>query len=249
LKLSDLIKTGENKAQGAGYTVCGEKKAQGARPTAHGESGTQSVRHGAEGQSDMEIASIHYRAQEVLPGGLFVAIKGQAADGHDYVQTALERGASAVVAQRKVDLSPGSATVLVRVPDTRRALADLAARFYHNPSEHLVLVGITGTNGKTTTSYLVESMLIQAGLSVGVIGTINYRHGGRTFTNPVTTPESADLQRILAEMRLQGVSHVILEVSSHAIELHRIQNCWFDVAVFTNLTQDHLNFHGDMAAY
>jgi UDP-N-acetylmuramoyl-L-alanyl-D-glutamate--2,6-diaminopimelate ligase len=250
LKLSDLIKTGENKAQGARNTVCGEKKAQGARPTAHGESGTQSVRHGAEGQSDMEIASIHYRAQEVLPGGLFVAIKGQTADGHDYVQTALERGASAVVAQRKVDLSPGSsATVLVQVPDTRRALADLAARFYHNPSEHLVLVGITGTNGKTTTSYLVESMLIHAGLSVGVIGTINYRHGGRTFTNPVTTPESADLQRILAEMRLQGVSHVILEVSSHAIELHRIQNCWFDVAVFTNLTQDHLDFHGDMAAY
>jgi UDP-N-acetylmuramoyl-L-alanyl-D-glutamate--2,6-diaminopimelate ligase len=261
LKLSDLIKTGEYKAQGAGLETYGEdrgpgeKKAQGARRKATGgdasrvKTGAQSAGRGSEGQGDVEIGSIHYRAQEVLPGGLFVAIRGQSADGHDYVQTAVERGACAVVVQREVDLSPGSDAVVVRVPDTRRALADLAARFYHNPSEHMILVGITGTNGKTTTSYLLESMLVQAGCNVGVIGTINYRYGGRTFTNPVTTPESADLQRILAEMRLQGVSHVILEVSSHAIALHRIQNCWFDVAVFTNLSQDHLDFHGDMAAY
>ncbi len=203
----------------------------------------------AQGKADVEIGSLHYRAQEMQPDGLFVAMKGQSADGHDFVQVALERGAIAVVAERKIDLIPGSAAIQILAADTRLALADLAARFYHNPSAHLVLIGITGTNGKTTSSYLVERILTKAGLNVGVIGTINYRYGGRTFRNPVTTPESADLQRILAEMRLLGVTHVILEVSSHAIQLHRIKNCWFDVAVFTNLSQDHLDFHGDMAAY
>jgi UDP-N-acetylmuramoyl-L-alanyl-D-glutamate--2,6-diaminopimelate ligase len=207
---------------------------------------------------DTEIGSIHYRAQEVLPGGLFVAVKGQTADGHEYIGQALEKQAAVIVVQNEVDpsfLKAGQTIVvnqdpiMIRVPDTRRALADLAARFYNHPSEHLTLIGITGTNGKTTVAYLIESILSAAGFRVGVIGTINYRYSDKTFPNPMTTPESLDLQRILSEMLTAGVTHAVMEASSHAMELYRIRGCSFDVAVFTNLSQDHLDFHGDMSAY
>ena len=197
------------------------------------------------GQEDPEIRSIHYRSQEVRPGGLFVAIVGHAADGHDYIDDAIQRGAVAIVTQKETK----SKVLNIRVADSRRALADISASFFGNPSEHLTVVGITGTNGKTTTAYLVESILHQAGCKVGVIGTINYRYGGRKFDNPITTPESLDLQHILADMLSAGVSHVAMEASSHAIDLHRIRSCWFDVAVFINLSQDHLDFHGDMQSY
>ncbi|UCF92804.1 MAG: UDP-N-acetylmuramoyl-L-alanyl-D-glutamate--2,6-diaminopimelate ligase [Desulfobacterales bacterium] len=207
---------------------------------------------------DPEIGSIHCRAQDVQPGGLFVALKGQRADGHDFIEEALARGAAAVVTQNPAgtprvnggnDSPPRDDPISVQVTDTRAALASMAARFYENPSERLTLIGITGTNGKTTTSYLIESILSTAGLAVGVIGTINYRYAGQTFTNPMTTPESLDLQRILAEMVRARVTHVVLEASSHAIELQRIKNCRFAVGVFTNLSQDHLDFHGDMQSY
>jgi len=194
---------------------------------------------------DMEIQSVHCRAQDVQAGGLFVAISGFAADGHDYVDQALERGATAVVVQRPLARD----AVVVQVNDSRRALALLSSEFYGRPSERMVLVGITGTNGKTTTAYLIESILAHHGLSAGVIGTINYRFGGQAFDNPVTTPESIDLQRILAEMRDHGVSHVVMEVSSHALALNRIHDCYLDIGVFTNLTKDHLDFHRTMDAY
>jgi UDP-N-acetylmuramyl-tripeptide synthetase len=135
------------------------------------------------------------------------------------------------------------------VPNTRRALAAIAAEFYAQPAHDLTLVGITGTSGKTTVTYLLENILSAAGHRCGVIGTINYRFDGKTFPNPVTTPESLDLQRILADMRNAGISHVVMEVSSHALDLHRVDHCDFDVAVFTNLTQDHLDYHRDMASY
>ncbi|NNL76119.1 MAG: UDP-N-acetylmuramoyl-L-alanyl-D-glutamate--2,6-diaminopimelate ligase [Desulfobacterales bacterium] len=207
---------------------------------------------------ETQIGSIHHRAQEVRPGGLFVAIEGLTADGHHYVDQALERGAVAIVAQKIIDPTFSNAgraepaeqrPLIIQVPDTRIALADLAARFYNYPSKHLTLIAITGTNGKTTVAYLIEGILSQAGFKVGVIGTINYRYADKTFSNPMTTPESLDLQKIMAEMRQQGVCHVIMEASSHAIDLNRIRNCWFDVAVFTNLSQDHLDFHGDMQSY
>jgi UDP-N-acetylmuramyl-tripeptide synthetase len=205
-----------------------------------------SVEHtGADKNIDPQIASIHYRSQEVTAGGLFVAIPGRAADGHDFIEDAIERGAVAIVSQKQI----GSPIPNIQVADSRLALAELAACFYGNPSEHLTLIGITGTNGKTTTAYLVESILQQAGLAVGVIGTINYRYAGNAFNNPITTPESLDLQRILSDMRRSGVSHVVMEASSHAIDLQRIRRCWFDVAVFINLSQDHLDFHGDMQSY
>ena len=207
---------------------------------------------------DIQIGSIHYRAQEVCPDGLFVAIEGQTVDGHNYINQALQRGAVAIVVQKKIDsavLNAGQAEsaarnlLVIRVPNTRIALADLAARFYNHPSKHLTLIGITGTNGKTTVAYLIEGILVQAGLRVGVIGTINYRYAEKAFSNPMTTPESLDLQRILAEMRRDYISHVVIEASSHAMDLYRIKNCWFDAAVFTNLSQDHLDFHGDMRSY
>jgi UDP-N-acetylmuramoyl-L-alanyl-D-glutamate--2,6-diaminopimelate ligase len=204
-----------------------------------------SVDHKGSCAKDPEIRSIHYRSQEVRPGGLFVAIVGHAADGHDYIDDAIQRGAIAVVAQKEIE----SKTLSIRVADTRRALADIAACFFGNPSEQLTVIGITGTNGKTTTAYLVESILQQAGCEVGVIGTINYRYAGKLFDNPITTPESLDLQRILADMQQAGITHVVMEASSHAIDLYRIRNCWFDVAVFINLSQDHLDFHGDMQSY
>lgn len=208
-------------------------------------------------QSDPEIGSIHYRAQEVLPGGMFVALKGRKADGHDFVDQAFERGAAAVVVQKtdRLDLKATAAgttrddAAVVQVPDTRKALADLAARFYGNPSHHMALIGITGTNGKTTVSYLIESVLAKAGFEVGVIGTINYRYAGKTFNNTMTTPESLDLQRILADMLRAGVTAVVMEASSHAMDLYRIRGCAFDVGVFTNLSQDHLDFHGNMTSY
>ncbi len=196
---------------------------------------------------DPEITSLHTRAQSVAPGGLFIAIQGFTADGHDYLDEALSNGAAAVISQKPVTVPPG--VPLIRVENTRAALASIAARFYDFPSEKLVVVGITGTNGKTTTSYLIESILRQAGHSAGVVGTVNYRYSGKEYNNPVTTPESLDLQRILHQMHGAGVTHVVMEISSHALDLHRVDGCWLDVAVFTNLSRDHLDYHKDMAGY
>ena len=191
------------------------------------------------------VVSLHYRSGDVAPGGVFFAIPGLAADGHDYIDDACQRGAAAVVVQKPV--SPGVA--VLQVADTRIALARAAAAYYGYPSRDLTVVGLTGTNGKTTVSYLIEAMLRQAGLSAGVIGTVNYRHGRHEVPASRTTPESLDLQRILADMRHHGVTHVVMEVASHGLDLHRVEACWFDVAAFTNLTQDHLDFHGDMERY
>jgi len=192
-----------------------------------------------------EISSIHYRAQDVLPGGLFVAIKGLKADGHDFIDDALARGAYAVVTEKPVAVD----SICIEVANTRRVLASIAGQFYNNPSETLNIIGITGTNGKTTTAYLIESILSKAGFHVGVIGTINYRYSGKIFSNPMTTPESLDLQRILKEMDKDRITHVVMEVSSHAVDLFRVDNCWVDVGVFTNFSQDHLDYHKDMAGY
>ncbi|MEA3230601.1 MAG: UDP-N-acetylmuramoyl-L-alanyl-D-glutamate--2,6-diaminopimelate ligase, partial [Thermodesulfobacteriota bacterium] len=194
---------------------------------------------------DIEIKSIHYDSRKVKPGGLFVALTGFHTDGHDHINDAVGRGAVALLVDR-----PMTAPVaILQVPNTRQSLAALAARFYGYPSRELVVIGITGTNGKTTTSYLIENILAAAGLKVGVIGTINYRFGGKKADAPVTTPEALDLQRILRRMRTEKVTHVVMEVSSHALALNRIDGCELDVAVFTNLSQDHLDFHKDMIGY
>ena len=195
--------------------------------------------------SDPEIGSVHYRAQDVIKGGIFVAIKGLASDGHDFIDLALAKGAVAVVTEKSVKKEG----IFVQVKNTRRALSMISARFFHDPSMGLVVIGITGTNGKTTTAFILESILQKAGFEVGVIGTINYRYCGKIFDNPMTTPESADLHLILSEMLKAGVTHVVMEVSSHALDLYRVDHCWFDVGIFTNLTRDHLDYHKDMEIY
>jgi len=194
---------------------------------------------------DPEIVSIHYRADQVQPGGLFVAIPGFKADGHDYIDQALDRGAAAVIVEKTVQQE----AILVKVDNARKALSGIAAKFFLHPSEKLTVIGITGTNGKTTTSYLIESMLLQSKIRCGIIGTINYRFADRIFDNPMTTPESADLHEILSEMSDEGITHVVMEASSHAIDLQRIRNIRIRIGVFTNLSQDHLDYHGDMASY
>jgi len=201
----------------------------------------------AGGDPAVSVKGIAYDSRQVKPGFLFVAIKGFKADGHEYINEAIKKGATAVVMQRETDPPPGTAWALT--PDTRHALALLAALFYGHPSSKMKMIGITGTNGKTTTANLVAAVLDAAGLKTGLIGTIHNRIGERILPVKHTTPESLDLQRLLDEMADEGVNACVMEVSSHALALHRVAGCEFDVAVFTNFTQDHLDFHENMEEY
>jgi len=199
------------------------------------------------GVEDQIIDSVHYDSRTVTPAGLFVAIQGHRWDGYTYIEEAIENGAVAVLTEKEWSGRPSIS--VAQVENARLALAAVSSAFYGDPCRELCMIGITGTNGKTTTAYLIESILNAAGLEVGVIGTINYRFGGQSFTSPVTTPESLDLMRLLRKMADSGVTHVVLEVSSHALDLHRVAFCEFDVGVFTNLSREHLDYHHDMETY
>ncbi|MBI2528118.1 MAG: UDP-N-acetylmuramoyl-L-alanyl-D-glutamate--2,6-diaminopimelate ligase [Candidatus Rokubacteria bacterium] len=194
------------------------------------------------------VSGVAYDSRRVAPGDLFVAVPGLKQDGRRYVADALARGASAVVLEGPGSLA-GSPAAHIVVPSAREALARLADAYYGHPSRALTVVGITGTNGKTTTSFLVEALLRAGGHRTGLIGTIEYRIGEEAMTAGQTTPESVELQSLLARMRQAGVTAVAMEVSSHALSLSRTDGTQFDVAVFTNLTQDHLDFHGTLAEY
>jgi UDP-N-acetylmuramoyl-L-alanyl-D-glutamate--2,6-diaminopimelate ligase len=202
---------------------------------------------GMRGDPSLEVSDLFHDSRNVVPGSLFFAVPGEHADGAGFVPDALSRGAVAVVAREGSVKEPGCA--LVEVEDVRGAMARMAARFFGHPSRELNLIGVTGTNGKTTFTYLVESILRQAGFHPGVIGTVSCRYQGHA-TRPVnTTPESLDLQRTLREMRDAGVTHVLLEVSSHGLDFHRVDACDFTGAVFTMLGRDHLDHHGDLESY
>jgi UDP-N-acetylmuramoyl-L-alanyl-D-glutamate--2,6-diaminopimelate ligase len=194
------------------------------------------------------VTGIAYDSRKVMPGELFVAIPGLKQDGRRFATDAVGRGAAAVVAEG-ADPLPGSAAARIIVPSSREALARLADAYYGHPSERLTVVGITGTNGKTTTSLLVEALLGAGGRPTGVIGTIQYRVGDQAESASQTTPEALELQALLARMVRARVGGAAMEVSSHALSLHRVEGIEFDVAVFTNLTQDHLDFHRTLAAY
>ncbi len=198
-------------------------------------------------QRDREVREIVHDSRKTRGGSLFVAVRGFHADGHQFIPHAIRQGAVAVVAE--VWKGVRTDTPVILVPDSRVALARLAAAFYVHPSRRLKLIGITGTNGKTTTSYLVKSIIEAAERVSGLIGTIDYRIGDRIYPAPNTTPESLDLQRLLAEMVERRAGYCVMEVSSHALELKRTEECVFEAAAFTNLTQDHLDFHGDMESY
>ncbi|MBI4823640.1 MAG: UDP-N-acetylmuramoyl-L-alanyl-D-glutamate--2,6-diaminopimelate ligase [Nitrospirae bacterium] len=194
--------------------------------------------------TDIDIRQINYDSRKVMPGDLFVALKGLNLDGHDFIPDAIKRGASTVICENKQSAIP-----FIQVPDTRSSLAFVSNNFYERPSERLSVIGITGTNGKTTTSYLIKSILEKSGKKTGLIGTINYVIGDRSFPAPHTTPEALEFQSLLFEMLKAGLSHTVSEVSSHALSLKRVDYTRFSVAVFTNLTRDHLDFHGTMKEY
>jgi UDP-N-acetylmuramoyl-L-alanyl-D-glutamate--2,6-diaminopimelate ligase len=201
------------------------------------------------GWRDREVRDIAHDSRKVKPGSLFVAVRGFHSDGHQFISQAIKKGASAIVAEKKVGPPVPADMPLLIVDDSRRALALLANAFFGHPSRRLKLIGITGTNGKTTTTHLVKSIIEAAGHTAGLIGTIDYRVGDKVYPAPNTTPESLELQRLLSEMVGLGASHCVMEVSSHALALNRIEGCEFAVAGFTNLTQDHLDFHKNMDAY
>jgi len=194
------------------------------------------------------VTGLAYDSRKVAPGDLFVAVVGLKQDGRRFVGDALGRGASAIVLEGH-DTLAGAVTGRVLVPSCREALARLADAYFGHPSRALTVVGITGTNGKTTTSLLVDALLRAGGRPTGLVGTIEYRIGSERVPAGQTTPEAVELQSLLARMLDRGVAAVAMEVSSHALALSRVDGIEFDVAVFTNLTQDHLDFHGTLDAY
>ncbi|MEK7704129.1 MAG: Mur ligase family protein, partial [Myxococcota bacterium] len=196
--------------------------------------------------ADVEVTGLAYDSRRVRAGDMFAALVGVTSDGHKFVEGALARGASAVLCERAVAV--GRATRIV-VGDTRRALAHVARTLYGDPAAALAMVGITGTNGKTTTAQLVQAMLSAAGRPCGVVGTLGSHFAGTTHETGMTTPESVDLVALVADMRRAGAQAVAMEVSSHALAQRRVDGLAYDAAVFASFSQDHLDYHGDMAGY
>ena len=200
--------------------------------------------------SDIEVTEIAYDSRAVTPGALFVALRGAQSDGHDYIAQALNKGASALMIHAdRAGWYGAHGLPTVIVPNTRAILPFLSAEFYGRPSEQLDLIGVTGTNGKTTTAYMIESIFRTLGERTGLIGTIGAMINGRNIALERTTPEAPDLQRLFAEMVTAGVRRCVMEVSSQGITMERTAECAFDTGVWTNLTQDHLDAHGTMEAY
>ena len=193
---------------------------------------------------DAEIASITCDSRRVEAGCLFVCIEGTAVDGHRFAEAAQQAGAAAVLVQRDMGLS-----VQLMSADTRMAWAQICANWFGRPAERIKMIGITGTNGKTTTTTLIKSMLEHEGYKVGLIGTIHNLIGDRVVPTHHTTPDPYDLQSLLAQMAEEGCDYCVMEVSSHALHQHRVAGCTYEVGVFTNLTQDHLDYHGTMENY
>lgn len=201
--------------------------------------------HGALPTENPKITSIHMDSREVVSGGVFFCIEGYTVDGHEYAEQAVRNGACAVIAKYTLDLS---VPVLV-VRDTQKAMAIAASRFYQHPTKEMRLIGITGTNGKTTTSHLLEAILKEDSIQTGLIGTMYTKINEEIYETKNTTPESVTIQKIFRDMKDQDVGSCIMEVSSHALDLGRVRGCDFNTVVFTNLTQDHLDYHETMDKY
>ena len=200
---------------------------------------------GVVGRAPVEVRDLAYDARAVTPGALFFCVPGARADGHDFAAEAVERGAAAVVVERPLEL----AVPQVVVPDARASMAAAADEFFGRPTEELAVAGMTGTSGKTTTAFLLYAILAAAGRRPGLLGTVEARVGGERRGVVRTTPEAIDLQRTFREMLDAGDRSCAMEASSHASQLHRLDRVRFAVLVFTNLSQDHLDFHGDMESY
>ena len=202
---------------------------------------------------DVEVNTIHYDSRKIGQNDCFVAIRGTGVDAHTYIGAAINQGAKVVVLENDAVLPDSyfmhAGVIKIVVPDSRKALATMAANFFGHPSKRMTLVGVTGTNGKTTTTHLVRSVLEAAGKKAGMIGTIEYWIGDEVIPATHTTPESLELNELFSTMLAKGCSAVAMEVSSHALSQSRVFGLDFDAAVFTNLTQDHLDYHGTMEAY
>jgi len=201
--------------------------------------------HEVRGDAAVRVREVTYRSGEIGPGGLFFCVPGARVDGHDFAEAAVRAGAAALVVERWL---PVRATQVL-VPSVRKAMGPISAAFFGRPADRMTMVGVTGTNGKTTTTYLLESAFRAAGLTPGVIGTTGARIDGRPVPFPRTMPEAPDLHRLLARMEREGVRAVAMEASSHGLDQHRIGGMRFTCAVFTNLSQDHLDYHGSMEEY
>jgi UDP-N-acetylmuramoyl-L-alanyl-D-glutamate--2,6-diaminopimelate ligase len=197
---------------------------------------------------DAPVNSIQFDSRNVTSGDVFVAFAGSNIDGHDFIKDASDRGAIAVVGMREID---GLAVPYIIVDDAREALAHLAAAYYEHPARKLTVIGVTGTDGKTTTSNLIYEILREAGLKAGLISTVNAVIGDQIVDTGfhVTTPESTDVQRYLAQMVDAGITHVVLETTSHGLAQHRVTACEYDIAVVTNITHEHLDYHGSYEGY
>jgi len=200
------------------------------------------------GDSSLDLEGLTCDSRKIKKNFLFVAIRGFKEDGHRFIPQAIQRGAKAIVVEREVENLPEGVT-LIKVPSSRIALARLSNNFYGFPSREIKLIGVTGTDGKTTTTYLIESILKKAGFKVGRISTIDYSLGDKIYLSSRTTPESVDLERMLRTMVNKHCDYGIIEVSSHSLVLHRVEGVEFDIAVFTNLSRDHLDFHKTMSNY
>jgi UDP-N-acetylmuramoyl-L-alanyl-D-glutamate--2,6-diaminopimelate ligase len=198
-----------------------------------------------EGDGGTMVTALSYRSEDAGPGSLFFCVPGSRLDGHDYAGDAVARGAAALVVERRLPLDVPQ----VRVPSVREAMGPISASFYGRPADRMTMVGVTGTSGKTTVTYLLEAVFRAAGWSTGVIGTTGVRIEGRPAPLARTTPEAPDLHRLLAQMTDGGVRAVAMEVSSHGLDQHRVGGLRYDVAVFTNLSQDHLDYHASMEEY
>lgn len=199
------------------------------------------------GDMDINIKSIANDSRKVVEDSLFVCVEGFETDGHQYINSAIDKGAKAILVQKKVEVNADVTVIMAE--NTRRALAIISSKYYNHPSEQFELIGITGTNGKTSTVFLVDSILKQFNKKTGVIGTIENRIGDDVISTSRTTPESIELQELFAKMVEANVNDVIMEVSSHALDLHRVDGSHFDVGVFTNLSLDHLEYHNTMENY
>lgn len=211
----------------------------------------QQLLHGAEilAQSgNPSISGLEYDSRRVKPGDVFVAMRGESSDGNKFIDRAIEAGAAAIVSD-DANWAPRSEVAWAQVPHGRRALARLSANFYKQPAEKLAITGVTGTNGKSTTTFLIESILQAAGRKSALVGTIEYHVADRVLPAPHTTPESLELNRMLAEAVGHGATDAVMEVSSHALAQQRVYGIPFEVAVFTNLTRDHLDYHRTMDEY
>lgn len=194
---------------------------------------------------NVAVADLEHDSRDVTPGAAFIAIPGENVDGHDYADTAIRHGAAAIVCQRQLDVTVPQLVV----EDTRRAMGALAAAVHGNPAAEMTMIGVTGTNGKTTVTHMLEGMARSEGFEVGLVGTIGAHVGDVSLPLKHTTPEATDLHRMFAAMRDRGVAVVMVEVSSHALAMRRVDGLTFDIAGFTNLSQDHLDYHGTMEQY